>query len=426
MKDKSLIAEAEIDITMHNKIELLSPVGSFESLYAAIDGGANAIYFGVEQLNMRAKSINSFALTDLDKIKTVCCQHNVRTYITLNTVMYEHDMQLLKTILKEVKKVGIDAVIGADFAVMEYCKQLNIPLHVSTQANVSNIESVKFFASFSDAVVLARELTLKQVKQITDEIARKKIKGVSGELMRIEIFIHGALCMAISGKCHLSLHSQNSSANRGACSQNCRHAYKVTDIETGEELMIDNEYIMSPKDLCTIDILDQVIDSGATILKIEGRGKGPEYVYTVTETYREALQALANGTYTSEKIAVWKNELEKVYNRGFWEGYYLGRKLGEWTIDPGSAATEKKIYVGRGRKYFSKIGVGEFIIETGKIKRGDSLMITSPGFGIVKEEIDQLIVNGTEADEAVKGDLVTIPCDKKISPKDKLYKIVPS
>lgn len=411
---------------MNRDIELLAPVGSFESLHAAIEAGADAIYFGVEQLNMRAKSINSFALNDLKEINSICTRHNVRTYITLNTVMYEHDMQLLKTILKEAKQVGIDAVIGADFAVMEYCKQLNIPLHISTQANVSNIESVRFFASFSDAVVLARELTLKQVKQITDEISRKEIRGVSGELMRIEIFIHGALCMAISGKCHLSLHSQNSSANRGACNQNCRHAYKVTDIETGEELMIDNEYIMSPKDLCTIDILDQVVASGATILKIEGRGKGPEYVYAVTKTYREALRTIGDGTYTTDKIAVWKSNLEKVYNRGFWEGYYLGRKLGEWTPDPGSAATEKKIYVGKGRKYFSKIGVGEFIIETGKIKKGDSLMITSPGFGIIKEEINRLVVNGAEANEAVKGDLVTIPCDKKISPKDKLYKIVPS
>lgn len=411
---------------MNREIELLAPVGSLESLHAAIEAGADAIYFGVEQLNMRAKSINSFALDDLKEIKSICDQHNLRSYITLNTVMYEHDMQLLKTILKEVKKVGIDAVIGADFAVIEYCKQFKVPLHVSTQANVSNIESVRFFASFSDAVVLARELTLKQVKQITDEIKRKQIRGVSGELMRIEIFVHGALCMAISGKCHLSLHSQNSSANRGSCNQNCRHAYKVTDIETGEELMIDNEYIMSPKDLCTIDILDQVVESGATILKIEGRGKGPEYVYTVTKTYREALSSIRDRNYTSEKISHWKEELEKVYNREFWEGYYLGRKLGEWTTDPGSSATEKKVYIGKGRKYFSKIGVGEFIIETGRIRKGDNLMITSPGFGIIKEEIDRLVVNGADADEAVKGDLVTIPCDKKISPKDKLYKIVPA
>jgi len=409
---------------MKKEIELLAPVGSFESLHAAIQAGVNAVYFGVEQLNMRAKSINSFALSDLAQIKKLCSKHSIKTYITLNTVMYEHDMQILKTILKEVKKQKIDAVIAADFAVMEYCKQLKIPVHISTQANVSNIESVKFFASFSDAVVLARELTLKQVKQITNEISRKKIKGVSGNLMRIEIFVHGALCMAISGKCYLSLHSQNSSANRGACNQNCRHAYKVIDQETNEELMIDNEYIMSPKDLCTIDILDKIIDSGVEILKIEGRGKGPEYVYTVTKIYNEALKAIEENNYTKEKIEQWKIALEKVYNRGFWEGYYLGRKLGEWTENPGSAATEKKVYVGKGKKYFSKAKIGEFVVETGTIKIGDSLMITSPDFGIHTKNIERLVVNGVDATVAVKGDSITIPIERKITSRDKLYKIV--
>ncbi|MGB4885622.1 MAG: U32 family peptidase [Ferruginibacter sp.] len=406
------------------KIELLAPVGSFESLHAAIQAGADAIYFGVAQLNMRAKSINSFFLSDLPLIQATCSQHHIKTYITLNTVMYEHDMQLLKTILKEVKKHKIDAVIASDFAVMEYCRQLHIPLHVSTQANVSNIESIKFFASFSDAVVLARELTLKQVKQITAEIVRKKINGISGKLMRIEIFIHGALCMAVSGKCYLSLHAQNSSANRGACSQNCRHAYKVTDIDTQEELVIENNYIMSPKDLCTIDILDQVIESGATILKIEGRGKGPEYVSMVTKIYKKALLAIEENSYTKEKIDLWKNELAKVYNRGFWEGYYLGRKLGEWTDNPGSAATEKKIYVGKGKKYFSKIKVGEFLIETGSIKVGDTLLLTGPGFGLIKQPVEKLLVNGAISSEAIKGDFVTLACEHKISPTDKLYKII--
>lgn len=409
---------------MNQKIELLAPAGSFESLHAAIQGGADAVYFGVEQLNMRAKSINSFFLKDIPGIKTICSQKNIKAYITLNTVMYEHDMQLLKAILKEVKKQEIDAVIAADFAVMEYCKQLKIPVHVSTQANVSNIESVKFFANFSDAVVLARELTLKQVRQITDEIERKKIKGISGKLMRMEVFIHGALCMAISGKCYLSLHSQNSSANRGACVQNCRHAYKVRDVETDEELMIDNEYIMSPKDLCTINILDQVINSGVTILKIEGRGKGPEYVYTVTKAYRQAIQEIQDGTYTQEKAEVWKTELNKVYNRGFWEGYYLGKKYGEWSTHPGSAATEKKVYVGKGSNYFSKIKVGEFILESGSIHAGDTVMVISPGFGIVKEKMNRLVANGIEVEKAVRGDLVTFPIEKKITSKDKLYKIV--
>ncbi len=305
---------------MKKNIEVLAPAGSFESLHAAIQAGANAIYFGVEQLNMRSRSANSFSLNDVAEISSICKQKNVHAYITLNTVMYEHDMQLLQKILQEVKVHKIDAVIASDFAVMEKCKQLNIPLHISTQANVSNIESVKFFSTFSDVVVLARELTLKQIETITKEIQRKKIKGISGNLIKIEVFIHGALCMAISGKCYLSLHSKNASANRGACFQNCRRAYSVKDIETNEELIIDNEYIMSPKDLCTINVLDQIINSGVDVLKIEGRSKGPEYVYTVTKCYKEAIEAIQDGTYTRAKITAWENELQKVYNRGFWEG----------------------------------------------------------------------------------------------------------
>lgn len=408
-----------------SKIELLSPAGSFDSLQAAINAGTDAVYFGVEQLNMRARSANTFYIEDIPEIKSVCTKHGIKAYITLNTVMYEHDMQLIQTILKEVKKHGIDAVIAADFAVMQYCQQLQIPLHISTQANVSNIESVQFFSSLADVVVLARELTLKQVEQITKEIKRKNIKGVSGDLMKIEVFIHGALCMAVSGKCYLSLHSQNASANRGACTQNCRRAYKVTDVETNEELLIDNEYIMSPKDLCTIDILDQVVNSGVNILKIEGRSKGADYVYTTTKCYREALQAIEDGTYTPEKIENWLTELGKVYNRGFWEGYYLGRKLGEWTPNPGSAATERKIYVGKGTKYYPNLKVGEFLIETGSIKTGDTLMITGASFGMVKEKMDTLIVNGVENTLAAKGDKITFPCADKITTKDKLYKIVP-
>lgn len=408
-----------------SKIELLSPAGSFDSLQAAINAGADAVYFGVEQLNMRARSAHTFYIEDLAEIKSICTKQNIKAYITLNTVMYEHDMQLIQTILKEVKKQGIDAVIAADFAVMQYCQQLQIPLHISTQANVSNIESVQFFSSLADVVVLARELTLKQVEQITKEIKRKNIKGVSGDLMKIEVFIHGALCMAVSGKCYLSLHSQNASANRGACTQNCRRAYKVTDVETNEELVIDNEYIMSPKDLCTIDILDQVVNSGVNVLKIEGRSKGADYVYTTTKCYREALQAIEDGSYTPEKIENWLTELGKVYNRGFWEGYYLGRKLGEWTPNPGSAATERKIYVGKGTKYYPNLKVGEFLIETGSIKTGDTLMITGASFGMVKEKLDTLIVNGVENSLASKGDKITFPCAEKITTRDKLYKIVP-
>ena len=406
------------------KVELLAPVGSFDSLQAAINGGADAIYFGVEQLNMRTRSAQSFYISDIKEISAVCKKNGIKAYITLNTVMYEHDMQLLQAILKEVKKCRIDAVIASDFAVIEYCSQHGIPLHISTQANVSNIESVKFFSRFADVIVLARELTLKQVQHITDEIKRKKIKGPSGELIKIEIFVHGALCMAVSGKCYMSLHTQNASANRGACVQNCRRPYIVTDAETGEELKIEGEYIMSPKDLCTIDILDQVIESGADVLKIEGRTKGADYVQVVTKCYREAIDSIAEGSYSKEKIEAWKGELTKVYNRGFWEGYYLGRQLGEWSPQPGSAATEKKLYIGKGSKYYPKIGVGEFIIEAGMLKAGDTLMITGPKCGMVKEKMEVLTVNGEKAAEAVKGDKITFPFGTKVTPADKLYKIV--
>jgi len=408
----------------HKPIELLSPAGSFDSLQAAIKAGANAIYFGVEQLNMRTRSAGTFTIDDIKEISSICKANGLKAYITLNTVMYEHDMQLLKTILKEVKKQQIDAVIASDFSVIEYCNQLNMPLHISTQANVRNIESVQFFSKFADVIVLARELTLKQVEHICKEIKRKKIKGPSGELVKIEIFVHGALCMAVSGKCYMSLHTQNASANRGACVQNCRRPYIVKDAESGEELMIDNEYIMSPKDLCTIDILDQVIASGVDVLKIEGRTKGADYVQVVTQCYREAMEAVNDKTFSQEKVAAWKNEMSKVYNRGFWEGYYLGRKLGEWTQQPGSAATEKKIYVGRGTKYYPKIGVSEFVIEAGNLKAGDTLMITGPKCGMVKEKVEKLVVNGIENSEAMKGDLITFPFATKVTAVDKLYKIV--
>lgn len=406
------------------KIELLSPAGSFDSLQAAINAGADAVYFGVEQLNMRTRSSRSFQLSDIKGIGKICRANHIKSYITLNTVMYEHDMQLLKMILNEVKKNKIDAVIASDFAVFEFCSQLNIPLHISTQANISNIESVKFYSRFADVIVLSRELTLKQVKNITSEIKRKKIKGPSGELVKIEIFVHGALCMAISGKCYMSLHTQNASANRGACVQNCRRPYLVKDAESGEELMIENEYVMSPKDLCTIDIIDQVIDSGAEILKIEGRTKGADYVQVVTQCYREAIQSVYDRKFTKEKISLWKTALSKVYNRGFWEGYYMGRKTGEWTPHPGSAATEQKIYIGKGTRYYPKIRVGEFIIESGKLKVGDTLMVTGPQCGMVKEKVELLQINGIPGTEAVKGDKITFPFATKVTGNDKLYKIV--
>jgi U32 family peptidase len=406
------------------KIELLAPVGSFETLQAALNAGADAFYFGVEQLNMRARSVNAFAEKDIKEIVSIAKRKNVKAYLTLNTVMYEHDMQLLHAVLKEAKKRGIDAVIAADFAVIQMCNELGIPLHVSTQANVCNVEAVAFFASFSDVIVLARELTLKQVEQISRETRRRGIKGVSGEPLRLEVFVHGALCMAVSGKCYLSLHQHNASANRGACLQNCRRSYKVIDVETNQELLVDNEYILSAKDLCTIDILDQVVKSGVDVIKIEGRTKGPEYVFTTTRCYREALDAIADGSYTVKKVETWKSELEKVYNRGFWEGYYLGRKMGEWADGPGSMATEKKVYIGKGTKYYPGIGVGEFLVEAGTVKMGDTIMVTSPSFGLSRKKMENLVVNGVMALEAGKGDKITFPMKEKITVKDKLYKII--
>ena len=407
-------------------IELLSPAGSFESLQAAIHAGADAIYFGVEQLNMRTRSVNTFTIEDIKKISTVCKKAGIRSYITLNTVMYDHDMQLLQRILKEIKKCKIDAVIAADFAVMEYCRQMNIPVHISTQANVSNIESVQFFSQYADVVVLARELTLQQIKQITREIKRRKIKGVSGELIKIEVFVHGALCMAISGKCYLSLHTQHASANRGACVQNCRRSYTVRDTETNEELIVDNEYIMSPQDLCTINILDQIIETGVDVLKIEGRSKGPDYVYETTACYKEAIVSIQKDNFTVDKIAGWYERLKKVYNRGFWEGYFLGRELGQWTKDPGSIATEKKIYLGKAVHYYPKIKVGEFLLESGQVEAGETLMVTGPSFGMEKIRLQELVVNGVKSKRGVKGDKLTFPLQAKISQLDKLYKIVPS
>lgn len=375
---------------------------------------------------MRARSARSFTLPDIHKVSRICQDAGVRSYITLNTVMYDHDMQLLKNLLDEGKKQGIDAVIASDFSVMEFCRKRGIPVHVSTQANVSNIEAVEFFSAFADVIVLARELTLGQVSSIVKEISRRKITGPSGELIKIEIFIHGALCMAISGKCYLSLHTQHAPANRGACAQNCRRPYQVKDLESGEELRIDNEYIMSAKDLCTIHVLDQVMGTGAAMLKIEGRTKGADYTSVVTSCYREAIDAISEKKYSTVKIRQWESRLEKVYNRGFWEGYYLGRKLGEWSPQPGSIATEKKIYVGKAMRYYPQKKVGEFLIETGSISSTDTLMVIGKNIGVKKEKLQALFVNGLQAEKAVKGDLVTIPLEKKLTPTDKLYKIIDS
>ncbi|HQV66558.1 MAG TPA: peptidase U32 family protein [Saprospiraceae bacterium] len=403
---------------------LLSPVGSFESLHAAIRGGADAIYFGVEQLNMRTKSIPTITIDDIAEVADICKQNAIKAYLTLNTVVYDYDMQLARKIITECKIQGIDAVIASDFAVFEMCKSIGMPLHISTQANVSNIESVSFFAQMADVVVLARELTLKQVAHITSEIKRRDLCGVSGDLMKIETFVHGALCMAVSGKCYLSLHEKNASANRGACVQNCRRPYQVTDLETGNELLIDNEYIMSPKDLCTIEFVDELMDAGIDVFKIEGRSKSAEYVFTTTKCYREAIDAVIDGSYTQEKMQTWLSELDKVYNRGFWEGYFMGRKLGEWTKNPGSIASEKKIYLAKATKYYPNINVAEFLLETGTIRTGEELMIIGRNTGSDKIILEELIVNGVKQSEANKGDKITFPFPKTLKSNDKLYKII--
>ena len=406
-------------------IEIMAPAGSYESLMAAIKGGANSIYFGVEQLNMRAKSSNNFTLEDLRKIADICNENGLKSYITMNTVMYDHDANLMKSIVDAAKENGITAIIAADHSVMNYAKKIGFPVHISTQCNISNIDTVEFYAMYADVMVMARELSLMQVADITREIKKRALRGPSGELIRVEVFAHGALCMAVSGKCYLSLHSDFSSANRGACVQNCRREYTVKD-EQGNELKIDNEYIMSAADLCTIDFMDKVIEAGVSVFKIEGRGRAADYVYTTTKCYREAGDAVNDGTYSQEKFSVWKADLEKVYNRGFWDGYYLGRKMGEWSEAHGSKATTKKIFLGKGVKYFGNINVGEFLMETHSLNKGDNIMITGPTTGIVTTTIDELRVANEAVDQVKKGDNFSIKIDEVIRPSDKLYKVIPA
>jgi putative protease len=389
-------------MTTSGKIELMAPAGNFESLQAALDNGADSVYFGVEQLNMRARASINFTLDDLEEISRRCQEKNVRTYLTLNTIIYDHDLSIIKTLLDAAKKANITAVIVMDQAVIAYARQIGMEIHISTQINITNIETVKFYAMFADTMVLSRELSLNQVKKIVEQIEKEQIKGPSGRLVEIEIFGHGALCMAVSGKCYLSLHSQNSSANRGACKQNCRKKYTVTDQETGFEIELDNEYMMSPKDLCTLDFLDQVADAGIKVLKIEGRGRAPEYVAKTIKAYREAIDSINEGTFNQEKVALWMEELKKVYNRGFWSGYYLGQKLGEWSDISGSAATQKKLYVGKGVHFFPKANVGQFKMEAFDINIGDQLLITGPSTGVQEFELTEMMVNDQKSDSAKK------------------------
>ncbi len=407
-----------------NKIELMAPAGNFESLQAALDNGADSIYFGVEQLNMRARASINFTLDDLKEISNRCKAKSVRTYLTLNTIIYDHDLTIVKTLINKAKEANISAVIAMDQAVIAMAREVGMEVHISTQINITNFETLKFYAMFADTIVLSRELSLRQVKKITQQIEKEQVKGPSGRLIEIEIFGHGALCMAVSGKCYMSLHTYNSSANRGACKQNCRKKYTVIDQESGIEMEIDNEYIMSPKDLCTIDILDQVADAGIKVLKIEGRGRAPEYVAKVIKAYREAIDSIANDNYDKEKVIVWMQELEKVYNRGFWNGYYLGQKLGEWSKGSGSHATQKKVYIGKGVHYFPKAKIGEFKLEAFDISLGDAILITGPTTGAKEMEITEMFVNDKKGEKAQRGDSLTFPLDFRIRPSDKLYKIV--
>ena len=412
-------------MTKAGKIELMSPAGDFSAMHAAIDNGADSIYFGVEQLNMRARASMNFTLDDLPEISRRCAEKGVRTYLTLNTIIYDHDLSLIKTLLDKAKAANLTAVIAMDQAVISYARQIGMEVHISTQINITNIETVKFYALFADTMVMSRELSMSQIKKICDQIVKEQVKGPSGNLVEVEIFGHGALCMAVSGKCYLSLHSANSSANRGACKQNCRKKYTVIDQETGFEIELDNEYMMSPKDLCTISFLDQIVDAGVKVLKIEGRGRAPEYVATVTKCYREAIDAIEDGTYNEEKVAEWMKQLETVYNRGFWGGYYLGQELGEWSSENGSAATQKKVYIGKGRTFYSKSNIAEFLIEAYDLTIGDTILIQGPTTGSQEMVLEAMRVDEKpDAEKATKSDLVTFKTNFKVRPSDKLYKIV--
>ena len=406
------------------EVEIMAPVGSYESLLAAIQAGAGSVYFGVEQLNMRARSSNNFTLDDLNKITEIAHSKGVKTYLTVNVVVFDSELEQLHTIIDAAKEAGISAIIASDISAIVYARQVGVEVHISTQVNITNIEAVRFYAQWADVVVLAREMNMEKVAQISKQISEQHITGPSGELVKLEMFVHGALCMAVSGKCYLSLHEMNSSANRGSCMQSCRRAYIVTDKETGAELEIDNEYIMSPKDLCTIHFLNKLLDAGVSVLKIEGRARSPEYVYTVVECYREAAHAYFDGAFTNEKIADWNKRLGSVFNRGFWDGYYLGQRLGEWSNNYGSMATQRKVYVGKGLNYFSNLQVAEFKLETGPLKVGDEIFITGPTTGLVKTIVSEIHLDKLSVAEAPKGSYVSIPLDTKIRKSDKLYKIV--
>ncbi len=406
------------------KTEIMAPVGSYESLMAAIQAGAGSVYFGVEHLNMRARSAANFSLGDLKNIAEIASRHGVKSYLTLNTEVFDNETELMHQMLDTAKEAGITAVIAADISVILYARTIGMEVHISTQLNITNFEAVRFYAQFADVVVLARETNLGRVHEISDKIREHQVKGPSGNLVRLEMFVHGALCMAVSGKCYLSLHEMNASANRGACLQTCRRAYTVTDRETGAELELDNAYIMSPKDLKTIHFLNKILDAGVSVLKIEGRARAPEYVKATVECYREAEEAWRTHTFTDEKVAQWDARLASVFNRGFWNGYYLGQRLGEWSHNYGSQATRRKIYLGKATNYFPKIGVAEFKIESGSLQAGEEVLITGTTTGVVTTLASEIRVGNNPVKEAGKGDYFSLAVPVKIRRNDKIFRWV--
>ena len=409
-----------------NDFEIMAPVGSRESLAAAIHAGANSVYFGIGKLNMRSHSANHFTIDDLKEIAETCNAQNIKTYLTVNTVIYGEDITTMHEIIDAAKAANITAVIASDVAVMMYCRQVGVEVHLSTQLNISNIDALKFYAQFADVAVLARELNMDQVKEIHEQIIKQNICGPKGQPIRIEMFCHGAFCMAISGKCYMSLHDANRSANRGECVQICRRSYTVTDNETGNQLEIDNKYIMSPKDLKTIRFIDKMMDAGVRVFKIEGRARGPEYVHTVVSCYKEAMQSVLDGTFTEEKKDKWDERLSTVFNRGFWDGYYQGQKMGEWTKEYGNKATEKKVLIGKVMKYFSRLGVAEIAVEANTFAKGDKLLITGNTAGAMFLNAEEIRYDLKPVDVAEQGWRVSIPVPDKVRPNDKLFKLIKS
>ena len=405
--------------------EIMAPVGSYESLMAAIQSGADSVYFGIENLNMRSRSASNFTTDDLREIVKICKENNIKSYLTVNTVIYNDDLDMMRKIIDTAKEVEVSAIIAADVAAMLYAYKVGVEVHLSTQLNIANVDALKFYSQYADVVVLARELNMEQVATIWKKIQEEQIKGPKGDLIKIEMFCHGALCMAVSGKCYLSLHELNASANRGACYQVCRHAYRLIDDERDIEIKVDNKYLMSPKDLKTIHFINKLIDSGVRVFKIEGRARGPEYVKRVVSCYNEAINSYLDGTFSEEKISEWDEKLKTVFNRGFWNGYYLGQRLGEWSSTYGSEATKRKVYVGKSLKYFSKIGVGEFLVETKYgINIGDELLITGPTTGVIEVKVDEMHVDNHPASRCERGELFSIKVPCKVRPSDKVYKMV--